>query len=42
MNILHFDKYVIMNNNKNIVFLIHTLKRLFCIGLKPPKNSKIT
>lgn len=32
MNILHFDKYVIMNNNKNIVLLIQTLKRLFCTG----------
>lgn len=25
MNILQFHKYVIMNNNKNIVFLIHAL-----------------
>lgn len=41
MNILHFYKYKIMNNNKNTAFLIHTLKRLFCIGLKTLTNSKI-
>lgn len=41
MNILHFHKCKIMNNNKNTAFLIHTLKRLFCIGLKTLTNSKI-
>lgn len=34
MKDLQFHKHVTMNNNKNITFLIHTLKRVFCIGLK--------
>lgn len=34
MNNLQFHEHVTTNNNKSITFLIHTLKRVFCIGLK--------
>lgn len=40
MNSLELYTYVIMNNKKNIAFLIHTLKRVVCTGLQT--GSKIT